>query len=64
MADRKRGLVHPCVRVIDMLEKADEEIDFNGKRDVYPDAQITYWVVGIPMAHHHYRNETGNRADV
>ncbi|MEM1045559.1 MAG: trimethylamine-N-oxide reductase TorA [Pseudomonadota bacterium] len=46
----------PVARVIDMLENAGEEFDFNGKRETYPDTRMTYWVGGNPLAHHQDRN--------
>ena len=42
----------PVARITDLLLKAGERFDFNGKSYEYPDTKIVYWAGGNPFHHH------------
>ncbi|WP_319496137.1 trimethylamine-N-oxide reductase TorA [uncultured Cohaesibacter sp.] len=46
----------PCARIVDMLEHPGEEYDHNGKKFLYPDVKLCYWVGGNPLHHHQDHN--------
>ncbi|MGJ5178577.1 molybdopterin-dependent oxidoreductase [Bradyrhizobium oligotrophicum] len=52
----KGTTIIPCARVVDMLMNPGKEYDHQGKKFVYPDVRMTYWVGGNPFAHHQDRN--------
>ncbi|MDA3041047.1 MAG: molybdopterin-dependent oxidoreductase, partial [Actinomycetota bacterium] len=39
-------------RVVEMLEQPGQPYDFNGRRGVYPDIRLVYWVGGNVFHHH------------
>ena len=42
----------PVARISDLLLKAGEQFDFDGKSYKYPDTKIVYWAGGNPFHHH------------
>lgn len=42
----------PVARITDMLLDPGGEIDYDGKRIVYPDIRLVYWCGGNPFHHH------------
>lgn len=42
----------PVARISDMLLNPGGEYDFDGRRRVYPDIRLVYWVGGNPFHHH------------
>ncbi|MGE4049387.1 MAG: molybdopterin dinucleotide binding domain-containing protein, partial [Acetobacteraceae bacterium] len=42
----------PVARVTDMLEKPNQEYDYNGRRLRYPDIRLIHWAGGNPFHHH------------
>ena len=46
------GSFIPVARITDMLERPGGEYDYNGRRRVYPDTRMIYWVGGNPFHHH------------
>src|SRR4051812_30356086 len=41
----------PVARMADMLLAPNQEYDFNGKRERYPDVRLVYWAGGNPFPH-------------
>jgi len=42
----------PVSRVTDLLEKPNQEYDYNGRRLTYPDIRLIHWAGGNPFHHH------------
>ena len=42
----------PVARISDLLLKAGENFDFDGKSYEYPDTKLVYWAGGNPFHHH------------
>ncbi|MFJ4285510.1 molybdopterin-dependent oxidoreductase [Paenarthrobacter nicotinovorans] len=42
----------PVARISDLLLNPGAYFNYNGKRDVYPDIRLIYWVGGNPFHHH------------
>ena len=42
----------PVARIADMLLNPGQPYDYNGRRLIYPDIRLVYWVGGNPFHHH------------
>ena len=48
--------VIPVSRIVECLENAGKEYNFDGKTYTYPDIRMAYWAGGNPFHHHQDRN--------